>query len=328
MPTTCPKAGSASSSPDTEQTARKPSNRAHADHTSPNATPTATIELITDTRLKLTAQGLDAGPDTIAWHLQHHHHITVSVSTIARTLTRHQLVTPEPVKRPKSSYIRFQAEQPNETWQSDFTHYPLATAVDVEILTWLDDHSRTALSVTAHLRVTGRIVRDTFRATTAEHGIPASTLTDSGMVYTTRFAGGHGGRNAFEAELVRLHITQKNSRPNHPTTCGKVERFQQTMKKWLRAQPAQPSTIAGLQALLDRFVDEYYHRRPHRSLPHRATPSHPQRRLHHPPQSHTDHHHHQPPPPRPPRPHRRLRRRHPAPQRTTPPHRHRTNPRP
>ena len=247
--------------------------RSRRPHTSPNATPTATIELITDTRLKLTAQGLDAGPDTIAWHLQHHHHITVSVSTIARTLTRHQLVTPEPAKRPKSSYIRFQAEQPNETWQSDFTHYPLATAVDVEILTWLDDHSRTALSVTAHLRVTGRIVRDTFRATTAEHGIPASTLTDNGMVYTTRFAGGHGGRNAFEAELVRLHITQKNSRPNHPTTCGKVERFQQTMKKWLRAQPAQPSTIAGLQALLDRFVDEYNHRRPHRSLPHQATPN-------------------------------------------------------
>ena len=194
--------------------------RSRRPHTSPNATPTATIELITDTRLKLTAQGLDAGPDTIAWHLQHHHHIAVSVSTIARTLTRHQLITPEPAKRPKSSYIRFQAEQPNETWQSDFTHYPLATAVDVEILTWLDDHSRTALSVTAHLRVTGRIVRDTFRATTAEHGIPASTLADNGMVYTTRFAGGHGGRNAFEAELVRLHITQKNSRPNHPTTCG------------------------------------------------------------------------------------------------------------
>ena len=45
------------------------------------------------------------------------------------------------------------------------------------------------------------------------------------------------------------------------------------MKKWLRAQPDQPATIAELQALLDAFVDEYNHRRPHRSLPHRATPA-------------------------------------------------------
>ena len=68
-------------------------------------------------------------------------------------------------------------------------------------------------------------------------------------------------------------MVQKNSRPNHPTTCGKVERFQQTLKKWLRAQPDQPATIAELQALIDAFVDEYNHRRPHRSLPHRATPA-------------------------------------------------------
>ena len=52
-----------------------------------------------------------------------------------------------------------------------------------------------------------------------------------------------------------------------------IERFQQTMKKWLRAQPVQPSTIAELQTLLDQFRDEYNRRRPHRSLPHRATPA-------------------------------------------------------
>ncbi len=92
------------------------------------------------------------------------------------------------------------------------------------------------------------------------------------MVFTTRYAGGRGGRNAFEAELVRLHVIQKNSRPNHPTTCGKVERFQQTLKAWLRAQP-QPTTIAQLQTLLDHFVEIYNHHRPHRSLDHHATPS-------------------------------------------------------
>jgi hypothetical protein len=66
---------------------------------------------------------------------------------------------------------------------------------------------------------------------------------------------------------------QKNSRPNHPTTCGKVERFQQTLKKWLAAQPAQPATLAALQALLEVFREQYNQERPHRSLPHRATPA-------------------------------------------------------
>jgi hypothetical protein len=92
-------------------------------------------------------------------------------------------------------------------------------------------------------------------------------------VFTTRFSGGKGGRNHLEHELRELNITQKNGQPNHPQTQGKVERFQQTLKKWLRAQPDQPTTVAELQALLDRFVEAYNTRRPHRSLPHHATPA-------------------------------------------------------
>jgi hypothetical protein len=127
--------------------------------------------------------------------------------------------------------------------------------------------------VTCWKRVTGPIVLDTFRQAVTTHGVPASTLTDNGMVFTTRLSGGRGGRNAFEHELRHLHITQKNSAPNHPTTCGKVERFQQTMKNWLRAQPDQPATLHQLQTLIDRFTHAYNHQRPHRSLPHRATPA-------------------------------------------------------
>ncbi len=207
--------------------------------------------------------------------------MTVSRATISRYLTKAGLVVPEPKKKPKSSYIRFQAEMPNQTWQSDFTHYRLTRpdgrpGGDTEILTWLDDCSRFALSVTARHRVTGPIVLATFRETVATYGIPASTLTDNGMVFTTRLSQGKRGagtRNGFETELRRLGIVQKNSRPNHPTTCGKVERFQQTMKKWLRGQHPKPTTIAELQTLIDAFVDEYNHRRPHRSLQHRATPA-------------------------------------------------------
>jgi transposase InsO family protein len=252
--------------------------RSRRPQTSPRAVPEATVELIVRLRKELAAAGLDAGPETLVWHLAHDHQLAVSRSTISRTLARQGLVVPDARKRPKSSYIRFAAEQPNETWQSDFTHYRLtrpdgAPGVDVEILSWLDDHARYALSVSAHHRVTGPIVLATFRAAVDRFGCPASTLTDNGMVFTTRLSGGKGGRNGFEHELRRLGVVQKNSRPNHPTTCGKVERFQQTLKKWLRAQPAQPTTLTELQALIDVFVDLYNQQRPHRSLPHRATPA-------------------------------------------------------
>jgi transposase InsO family protein len=246
--------------------------RSRRPHTSPDATAASTVELILEHRRELTRQGLDAGPDTIRWHLEHHHQTRVARATIHRILTRHGLIVPEPKKRPRNSYIRFEAELPNECWQSDFTHYALADDTDIEILSWLDDHSRYALRITAHQPVTAKIVADEFRTAVTEHGPPQSTLTDNGMVYTVRFASGRGGRNAFEAELHRLGITQKNSRPNHPTTCGKVERFQLTLKRWLDQQPA-PTTISELQMLLDAFRAIYNHHRPHKSLPHRATPA-------------------------------------------------------
>jgi len=247
--------------------------RSRRPKTSPNAISDATADLIITLRKELAGQGLDAGPDTICWHLRHRYQLTVSPATVSRYLMRAGLVIPEPRKRPKSSYIRFQAGQPNECWQSDFTHYPLAGGTDTEILTWLDDHSRYALSVTAWHQVTGPIVLAAFRAAVQGYGPPAATLTDNGMVFTTRFSGGKGGRNGLENELRRLGVNQKNGRPNHPQTQGKVERFQQTLKKWLTAQHPQPATLAQLQALLDTFTACYNHQRPHKSLPGRATPA-------------------------------------------------------
>src|ERR1700677_3830342 len=185
--------------------------RSRRPKTSPTAISDDAADLIIRLRKELSGQGLDAGPQTIAWHLQHHHQVKVSAATVSRYLARAGLVTPAPAKRPKSSYIRFEADMPNECWQSDFTHYPLAGGTDTEILTWLDDHSRYALSVTAHIRVTGPAVLAAFRAAAGRHGPPAATLTD-GMVFTTRLSGGKGGRNALEHELRRLGIIQKNGK--------------------------------------------------------------------------------------------------------------------
>lgn len=236
--------------------------------TNPRSTPTEVVDRILQLRAELIARGLDAGPVTIGWHLDREGLHVPSPATIHRILTRAGLVTPEPRKRPRSSYIRFEAAQPNETWQSDFTHWRLADGADVEILNWLDDHSRLLLSCTAHHPVTGDNVVTTFLTATEEHGVPASTLTDNGRVYTARFG---GGRNAFEHLLPVLGVKQKNGSPGHPQTQGKIERFHQTQKRWLTQQPTA-LTIGELQTQLDRFTTEYNEHRPHRAL-NRTTPS-------------------------------------------------------
>ncbi|MBB2975169.1 transposase InsO family protein [Microbacterium endophyticum] len=241
--------------------------RSRRPKTNASATPEQVRARIITLRAELTTQGLDAGPVTIAWHLEHEQHTPPSTSTIRRILHTAGLITPEPRKRPKSSYIRFEAAQPNETWQSDFTHWRLANGQDVEILNWLDDHSRYLLSCTAHTPVTGDNVVTTFLAATDEHGTPASTLTDNGRVYTARFG---GGRNAFEYLLALLGVKQKNGTPNHPQTQGKIERFHQTLKRWLGARPPA-TTLHELQLQLDHFRHHYNEQRPHRSN-NRTTP--------------------------------------------------------
>ena len=112
---------------------------------------------IVNLRVELAKQGLDAGPHTIQWHLKEHHDVSVSVSTIRRRLVSAGLAEANPKKKPKRSYTRFEADLPNETWQSDFTHIWLADGSDTETITWLDDHSRYALHVSCHRRVTGPI---------------------------------------------------------------------------------------------------------------------------------------------------------------------------
>ena len=229
-------------------------------------TPQITARII-ELRQQLTGDGADAGPVTIAWNLEREGFTPPSTSTIRRILHAAGLITPEPRKRPRSSIIRFQAEQPNETWQSDFTHWPLADGTDIEILNFLDDHSRFLLACVAFTRVTGDAVVNTFLKTTDQYGIPASTLTDNGVVFTARFV---GGRNAFEYLLQLLGIRQKNGKPGHPQTQGKIERFHQTLKRFLAAQPAA-TTITELQRQLDRFREHYNEHRPHRANNH-ATP--------------------------------------------------------
>jgi transposase InsO family protein len=257
--------------------------RSRRPHRSPHQTSGELEEEIVELRKALTDQGLDAGAHTIAFHLAEHHGTSPAASTIWRLLARRGFVTPQPQKRPRSSFVRFQADQPNERWQADITHWALADGTDAEVCNLIDDHSRLLVGSQARGVYKAADVVVAFHEAAARHGFPASLLTDNGAVFSAAPRG--GGRCAIEIELDALGIAHRHSRAYHPQTCGKVERFHQTLKRWLRKQP-RARTVGELQGQLDWFRDYYNTCRPHRALGRRtpaiafqarpkATPSRP-----------------------------------------------------
>jgi transposase InsO family protein len=230
---------------------------------SPQRTARALEEEIVALRKELDRGGHETGAATIAFHLVQRHGRAPAISTIWRILSARGFVVAQPHKRPKSSYLRFQADQPNERWQLDITHWRLAGGTEVEILNLLDDHSRVCLASDARPVFKARDVDDSFRKTAATYGDPASMLSDNGAVFTGRSRG--AGRVALEVTLHARGISFRHARPYHPQTCGKIERFHQTLKKWLARQPPA-RTLRQLQAQLDTFRAYYNTVRPHRAL--------------------------------------------------------------
>jgi len=232
-------------------------------HTSPRRTSQATEDAVVALRKDLAEAGHDAGAETIAWHLRQGAGSAPSVATIWRILSRRGFVTPQPHKRPRSSWHRFTADLPNELWQADITHWPLAGGGDAEILNIVDDHSRLLAASTAHRIFKATDIVADLHVAMAAHGRPERMLTDNGAVFTGLYRG--RGWVALERELTALGIGLTHCRPYHPQTCGKVERFHQTLKKWLaRQDPA--ATLTGLQAQLDAFAAYYNTQRPHRGI--------------------------------------------------------------
>ncbi len=233
----------------------------------PHQVETKVQRLIVKLRGELSAAGHDAGPETIAHHLKGEVDKVPSVATVWRILKRNGLINPQPHKRPKASFIRFEAKLPNETWQLDSTPWQLADATPVEILNFLDDKSRLALASQALVTVKAADPVHVLYSASNVFGLPASLLSDNAAVFTGK---SRRGKVLLELELERLGIVFKHSTPYHPQTCGKVERFHQTVKRFLRKQPPARS-IAELQFQLDAFREYYNTRRPHRAL-NRQTP--------------------------------------------------------
>ena len=218
-------------------------------------------------RKELVGAGLDGGAATIQWHLGRRKLEAVpSTATIWRILVRRGFVIPEPKKRPKSSLHRFEASAPNELWQADATKWAIGIG-QVEILSFLDDHSRLITASRAVLTATTENTWTTFCAAVEVWGLPIGQLSDNGLNFSGRL---RGFEVDFEINLRAGGVRPITSRPYHPQTCGKIERFHQTLKKWLRRQPLARD-LAGLQAQLDQFIVIYNRERPHRGIG-RVTP--------------------------------------------------------
>jgi transposase InsO family protein len=164
-------------------------------------------------RKRLSEDGLDAGAATISWHLASRGTMTPSLSTIHRVLRRRGFVTPQPKKRPRTSWTRFEASLPNECWQTDMTHWRLEDETAVEIINFIDDLSRAVLaSVVVPVATAADVVR-IFFDTAARYGLPSSVLSDNGAIYTAAYRGSHTG---MEIELAALGIVFKHGKPYHP----------------------------------------------------------------------------------------------------------------
>jgi transposase len=131
--------------------------RSRRPHSNPRAVDLEIQDQIVRLRKTLTKRGLDAGAETIAAHSAADGTTSPvpAVCTIWRILSRRGFVWPQPQKRPRSSWKTFCAEQPNERWQADITHWRLADQTEVEILNILDDHSRVNLAAHARRVTTG-----------------------------------------------------------------------------------------------------------------------------------------------------------------------------
>lgn len=222
-----------------------------------NKTSPAVEDAIVAERKRLEEGGLDAGPATIAFHLGDLEGLP-SEATIWRILKARGCIVDDPSKAPKASQRCFTAERANECWQLDDTGWELADGTEVRILDVLDDHSRTAVASVALPTCTGAAAFAVLTAAAAILGWPARFLSDNAKAF----------RNVLADALRPLGVAAGHSRPYHPQTCGKVERFHQTLKRWLNARP-RAATIEELQAQLDLFRLIYNHHRPHRAIARR-----------------------------------------------------------
>lgn len=229
---------------------------------SPSATSALLEDLAVRGRKELLEDGWDAGPISVAQWLRAQGVDPPSRATLARIFTRRGLVTPQPQKRPRSSWRRFEFELVHECWQLDATETRLADGGRAVVFQLIDDRSRYALASVVADGETGEAAVAVVRQAISAHRPPLLLLSDNGMAVNSSR---RGRASALETMLRELGVRPICSSPYHPQTCGKNERIHATLKRWLRARPTA-ETLTELQSLVDAFDEHYNHRRGHQAL--------------------------------------------------------------
>ena len=300
-PTGCPRAGSAADGPLPQPRARRPSSPAPA---RPKTSPSATLgrdasSWCCGSRKQLADAGLDAGADTIGWHLAHHHQITA--------VPGHDQPDPDP-RRHRSPRTRRSDPSPPTSGSkpssptrpgsptSPTTGSPAPTAARhrLEIITWLDDHSRYALHISAHARITAPIVLrhlPTQPLTCTDTPHPRSPTTAWSTPSGSPAAAGGTDRLEARAPPPRHRPEELPTQPPHHLRQG---RALPADPEEVAARPARPADHDRRTADPARPVPRGVQPPPPAPLP--APPGHPGHRLQRPPQGHPRHR------PRPPTP--------------------------
>lgn len=182
-------------------------------------------------------------------------------STITALLKREGLLNPAATAAPHA-WQRFEHPAPNDLWQMDFKGPIPTRTAPRQALTILDDHSRFNLCLQALRAQTREAVQAALIAVFRQYGLPNRLLTDNGNPW------GHTGEQPYTVLtvwLIRVGIRISHSRPYHPQTMGKDERFHGSLNREV-LQQAQWRDPAHLQQAFDRWRQVYNHDRPHEAL--------------------------------------------------------------
>jgi transposase InsO family protein len=184
-------------------------------------------------------------------------------STVTAILHRHDCIDPK-ASEDATPWKRFERSQPNELWQMDFKgDFALLDQTRCYPLTVLDDHSRYNLVLQACGTTDGLSVRTQLQRAFAHYGLPQQINTDNGAPWGSPSKPGQ--LTELGIWLIRLGIRITHSRPYHPQTNGKDERFHRSLKAEV-LNNCSFSTQAHVQAELDRWREIYNHQRPHQGI--------------------------------------------------------------
>ena len=202
------------------------------------------------------------GARKLAHRLKRDRQAVPAISTVHEILRRYDRVS-EPPGTPGQPYIRFEKEAPNQLWQMDFKgHSPLENGVSCHPLTMLDDHSRFSLCLAACDNEQGSTVRGHLEQTFHRYGLPDAMFVDNGGPWGFTLEDPWTGLTVW---LLKLGVRVIHSRPYHPQSRGKNERFHRTLKAELFAFKRYRD-LADVQCAFDQWQAVYNLDRPHEAL--------------------------------------------------------------